>query len=113
VPRLAPLVEGPGRSEGPPEIDASKLPRFGRLPWAVLLKRVFLTDVLTCPRCQGRMKILAVITESSAIRKILDHLGISTEAPSRALARPPPQAEFPGLADDTDVDYTGPPGPEW
>jgi hypothetical protein len=35
---------------------------------------VFLTDALTCLKCQGRMKILAAITKPDAIRKILDHL---------------------------------------
>jgi hypothetical protein len=38
------------------------------------------------------MKILAAITELDAIRKILDHLGIPSEAPRRTAARPPPQA---------------------
>ncbi len=60
--------------------------------WALLLKRVFMTDALTCPKCHGRMKILAAITELDAIRKILDHLGIPNEAPRRTAARPPPQA---------------------
>ena len=77
------------------DIDTSKVPRLNRLPWSVLLQRVFMTDALTCPKCNGRMKILAAITEPEAIRKILDHLGIPSEAPRRAAARPPPQAEFP------------------
>jgi hypothetical protein len=95
------------------DLDASKVPRFGRLPLAVLLKRVFLTDALTCPKCQGRMKILAVITDAAAIRKILVHLDISSEAPRRTPARPPPQAELAGLSDDIDVDYADPSGPKW
>jgi hypothetical protein len=61
-------------------------------------KRSFLTDALTCPKCNGRMKILAVITEPDAIRKILDHLGLPSEAPRRTAAHPPPQAELPGTA---------------
>jgi hypothetical protein len=72
--------EGTGESR---EIDLSKLPRVSRLPWALLLKRVFLTDALTCPKCQGRMKILAAIIKPEAIRKILDHLGIASDAPRR------------------------------
>ena len=91
-------------------IDITKIPRLGRLPWAVLLKRVFMTDALTCPKCQGRMKILAAITERDAIRKILDHLGIPSEAPRRSVARPPPQADLSGTAD---IDYADPPSPEW
>jgi hypothetical protein len=95
------------------DIDTSKVPRLNRLPWSVLLQRVFMTDALTCPKCNGRMKILAAITEPEAIRKILDHLGIPSEAPRRAAARPPPQAEFPDANDLAEVDYADPPSPEW
>jgi hypothetical protein len=41
------------------DIDLSKLSRVSRLPWAVPLKRVFMTDALTCPKCHGRMKLLS------------------------------------------------------
>ena len=95
------------------EIDITKMQRGSRLPWAVLLKRVFLTDALTCPKCQGRMEILAAITEPEAIRKILDHLGIPSEAPPRTAARSPPQSELSGTADLEEVDYADPPSPEW
>ena len=80
--------KGAGESR---EIDLTKVARGSRLPWAVLLKRVFMTDALTCPKCQGRIKILAAITKPEAIRKILDHLGIPSEAPRRPAARPPPK----------------------
>jgi Putative transposase/Transposase zinc-binding domain len=95
------------------EIDVTKIQRGSRLPWALLLKRVFMADALTCPKCQGRMKILAAITKPDAIRKILDHLGIPSEAPRRPAARPPPQAELSGTADFAEVDYADPPSPEW
>ena len=95
------------------EIDITKIQRGSRLPWALLLQRVFMTDALTCPKCQGRMKILAAITKPDAIRKILDHLGISSEVPRRPAARSPPQAELSGTADVVDVDYADPPSPEW
>ena len=64
VPALGPVEFGrPATAAGPREIDPSSIPRLGRLPWAVLLKRVFLVDVLECPKCKGRMKILAAVTE--------------------------------------------------
>ena len=94
------------------EIDLSKLPRVSRLPWALLLKRVFMTDALTCLKCQGRMKILAAIIKPEAIRKILDHLGIASEAPRRTSARPPPQPELLGASDLAEFDYADPPSPE-
>ena len=71
-----------------------------------------MTDALTCPKCHGRMKILAAIAEPEAIRKILDHLGIPSEAPRRTAARPPPQAEL-SASDLAEVDYADPPSPEW
>jgi len=35
---------------------------------------VYEFDPLTCPRCQGRMKILAFIEYEEVIKKILKHL---------------------------------------
>lgn len=72
-----------------------------------------MTDALTCPKCNGRMKIMAAITKPEAIRNILDHLGLPSEAPRRTAARPPPQAELSGTSDIADSDYTDPPCPEW
>jgi hypothetical protein len=46
-------------------------------------------DVLRCPRCGGRRKVLAAITESRVVRAILDALGLPTEAPVVHLARGP------------------------
>jgi len=97
----------------PRDIDITRIQRCSRLPWALLLKRVFMTDALTCPKCHGRMKILAAITKPDAIRKLLDHLGIPSEAPRRTAARPPPQAELSGTSDLAEVDYADPPNPEW
>jgi hypothetical protein len=48
--------------------------RERRLTWAELMQRVFAVDVLECPRCRGRLRILAVITSLKAIRAILDCL---------------------------------------
>jgi hypothetical protein len=59
------------------------------------------------------MRILAAITKPESIRKILDHLGIPSEAPRRTTARPPPQAELSGTADLAEADYADPPSPEW
>ena len=87
--------------------------RFGRLPWAVLLKRVFLVDVLECPKCKGRMKILAAVTASASVRRILEHLGLPSEAPRLQAARPPPQLELAEGRGPSDGFYPDPPSPEW
>ena len=95
------------------EIDVTKIQRGSRLPWALLLKRVFMADALTCPKCQGRMKILAAITKPEAIHNILDYLGIPSDAPRWIAARPPPQGALSGTSDLAEVDYADPPNPEW
>ena len=46
-----------------------------RSAWAAMLSRVYQIDVLDCPRCAGRLKIIAAIQKRSVIDRILDHLG--------------------------------------
>ena len=58
-------------------------------PWAELLKRAFDIDV-RCPRCEARMKLVALVTDPGSIRRVLRHLGEDTEAPVREPARGPP-----------------------
>jgi hypothetical protein len=45
--------------------------RCGYRPWAELLKRTFDVDVLACPTCRGRMKLLAILTAPSSIARFL------------------------------------------
>ena len=58
--------------------------------WAELLARTFAVDVLTCPRCQGRMKLLAMVKEPTSIARQLAAAGEATEAPRRSPDRGPP-----------------------
>ncbi len=51
-------------------------------------------DVLACPRCPGRMELIAIITEPEPIGKILRAMRLPEEAPVVAPPRAPPQAEF-------------------
>jgi hypothetical protein len=60
-----------------------------RVDWASLLRRSFSVDVLECPKCRGRLKVVAVITEREPVQRILAHLGLPTEAPPIARARDP------------------------
>jgi hypothetical protein len=57
-----------------------------RLSWAQLLARIFHLDVLWCPRCGGRRRILSFLTDPPVVRRILTHLGLPTEAPPVAPA---------------------------
>ena len=61
------------------------------IPWARLLARVFNIDVEICPKCGGKMKIIAAIEDTKVIRKILDHNGLPTKPPSLHPARGPPK----------------------
>ncbi len=64
-----------------------------RYPWAELLRRVFLVDVLACP-CGGRRRVLAAIHDPDSIRRVLEALGLSAEVPELAQARGPPGEEW-------------------
>ena len=59
-----------------------------RTDWATLLKRTFEVDVLQCPNCRGRMKVIATIEEPEVIRKILASMNLPTSPPRAAPARP-------------------------
>jgi len=45
--------------------------------WARLIAKVFQVDPLVCRRCGGPLKVVAYITDSLAIRQILEHLDLS------------------------------------
>jgi hypothetical protein len=113
VPSLGRVEFGrPAAPDGPREIDPSGIPRLGRPPWAVLLKRVFLVDVLECPKCKGRMKILAAVTAPASVQRILNHLGLPSEAPRLQVALPPPQLDLADAEAHADGFYPDPPSPE-
>ncbi len=57
----------------------------GRIDWATLMHRVWGWDVLACPRCEGRMKFIAVIKDRDVIARILTHVGLSA---ARVVAAP-------------------------
>ena len=60
------------------------------IPWAELMMRTFKLDVLECPRCRGRMKLLAMVTELGEVRRFLDGLDVASALPERTPARGPP-----------------------
>lgn len=74
-------------------------PRCGRHAWAELMQRVFALDVLRCPSCGGRRRILAAITEGRVIRAILQSLGLPADPPVVASARSPPELSWEGSAE--------------
>ena len=54
------------------------------------MRRSFGFDVLACPRCGGRLRLIALIEEASVIQRILRHLGLPTDVPEPRPARAPP-----------------------
>ena len=75
-------------------------PSRSRPDWASLLRRVFALDVLHCARCGGRRQLLTMISEAKTAQKILNHLGLRSQAPSQSPARAPPL--FPEAGDWSD-----------
>jgi hypothetical protein len=61
--------------------------------WAELMRRGLDLDVLQCPNCSGRMRLIATILSTGAIRKILKHLGLPADPVELAPARAPPDLE--------------------
>ena len=75
------------------------------------MARTFGCDVLACPRCGGRLRLVALIEDSAIIGRILRHLGLPTEVASPRPARAPPlplaTSEHTGWDDDRSVFDSG------
>ena len=67
--------------------------------WAALMHRAFDLDVLRCPRCAGRMELLATIDDPAVIHRIFAHLGLpgARDGPEPAAAGSPPRDAQPVL----------------
>jgi len=60
-----------------------------RRSWARLLRRIYELNPFVCPRCEGEMKIIAVITEPGVVDRILKHRkSRGIESPFEARAPP-------------------------
>jgi hypothetical protein len=70
--------------------EAPGKPRYWA--WADLMRRAFDRDVRACPRCGGRMRLLATIEDPRVIRRILAHLRLPPEGPDPSPSRAPPGA---------------------
>ena len=49
------------------------------------MARVFAIAVLACPRCSGRMQMIAFVTHAAAIAAMLASIGYATAPPPRAV----------------------------
>jgi ribosomal protein S27E len=60
-------------------------PRVPSKGWAEMIRKVYEVDPLRCPRCGGRMKVIAFLTEYAVVDRIIRHLKLTFAA-----ERPPP-----------------------
>ncbi len=58
--------------------------------WAVLIARIYEVFPLLCPICGGQMRLIAFITNTAEVRKILEHIGVDSVPPRITPARGPP-----------------------
>jgi len=64
------------------EEESPRIPRRGR---AEMIRKVFEVDPLLCPRCGGQMRIIAFLSDYTAVDRISNHLKLTFVA-----ERPPP-----------------------
>jgi hypothetical protein len=88
--RIAPQPKLPPQAFESQESEFLLKPAGTYRAWAELLKRTFDIDVLECPNCHGRMKLLAMITAGKSIERYLAKLGEPTDVPGRSPSRGPP-----------------------
>jgi hypothetical protein len=87
------VAPGPtAASDVPTSADGRRIrPRYRS--WAELMGQAFETDVLACPKCGGRMILLATITDPAVIGRILTHLGLSLDDGEPSPGRAPPGSD--------------------
>ena len=80
--------------------ELTRPPGSRHYAWAALMRRAFDLDVLACPRCGGRLRLLATVEDPDAIRAILAAVAASGElvdrAPPSAAAQTPSPAAATG-----------------
>ncbi len=84
--RIVPRPPNPARVGKP---TAPKRPKS--MAWTDLLKRVFKVDVLSCPECGGRMRIIAVIQQPDAVDAVIAAVILSGRLEHVRAGRAPPR----------------------
>ena len=101
--QAGPLPRMRGRARGSTHVVFDPLTLIERLAALVPRPRIHLTTYHSgAPAeharpgaCNGRRKLLAFITDSKVVRRILEHLGLTPDPPRMAPARSPPELALP------------------
>ena len=66
-------------------VPRSPTAREARKGWAALIRQVYESDPLSCPKCGATMRIIAFIErhQTDVIEKILRHCGLWEQSPAR------------------------------
>jgi hypothetical protein len=83
---LEPTVLAPPLTAGAE--DTTKKSGSRAWSWAALMHRAFAIDVLACPHCGGRLRLIATLHDPVVIQKLLAHLGMAPSGPSPGPAPP-------------------------
>jgi hypothetical protein len=75
-------LKNPKRSLGTESVSEPPLPC--RYSWAFLLKRVFNLNMDRCLKCGGAVKFIYAIHDPDVVKRVLEHIGISTDPPDRS-----------------------------
>ena len=90
--------------------ERRKLVALGELPpedppgkasttWAACIKRIYEIDPLECPKCGGRMRIIAFIQDGAEIKHIMASLGLPDFRAPPTVVLPPSPGEFGQMPD--------------
>jgi hypothetical protein len=60
-------------------------PRIPRRGWAEMIRKVYEVNPLRCPQCQGKMRIIAFLSDYAVVDRIITHLKLTFVAD-----KPPP-----------------------
>jgi len=99
-------------SEPPPKPKPKPRPPSHYL-WAALIARIYEVFPLICAHCGGQMRIIAFITFSADIQKILEHIGVEPEAPRITPARGPPLWDDAGAQESQELGEGVDAEPDW
>jgi hypothetical protein len=71
-----------------------RYPKELKKRWSYFIRKVYETDPLICPKCQGEMRIISFIDQPGVIKKILQHIGLWEESHAPPERDPPIKRDY-------------------